>query len=143
SGCGAGNREVWAWSFVSPSEFLIRSSGSYCEAFLERIHGRLDFRLDAVVERFLRRNVLQQGWIIRFGELQELALETLHLTHRHSIESPARAHLNHQYLFFRRQRHVLILLQNLRQPLSSGKLALRHLVELIRAELRERRQLAV
>ncbi len=42
-----------------------------------------------------------------------------------------------------RQRHILILLKDFREPLAAGELALRHLVELIGAKLGEGRELAV
>ena len=49
--------------------------------------------------------------------------------------------INDDDLLFDRQRRVLILLQNFRQPLAAGKLRQRGLVE-IRSELRECRQFA-
>ena len=48
---------------------------------------------------------------------------------------------NNDDLLFDRQRRVLILLQNFRQPLAAGKLRQRGLIE-IRSELRECRQFA-
>src|SRR6202012_2649012 len=47
-----------------------------------------------------------------------------------------------QNLFFDGQRLVLILFQNFREALTAAKLRLRRFVELIRAELRERCEIA-
>src|SRR5207249_10089144 len=74
---------------------------------------------------------------------QKLAFEAPHFRHRQTVERAARAYLNNQHLLFRRERYELFLFQNFRKPLSARELPLGDLVELVRAKLRERRQVPV
>src|SRR5215472_18420589 len=100
-----------------PESLACRSSRGHGEALLERLDGGLDFRLDAIVECLLRRDVLQYRRIICLRELQELAFEAADLRHGDSIEPAGSTHLNDQDLLLCWQRHILILFQNFRQPL--------------------------
>jgi len=69
-----------------------------------------------------------------FQQLQEFALKPPHFLYRHGVQHAACRHVKYQHLLFHRQRHVLILLQDLRKPLAARELSLRHLVELIGAK---------
>src|SRR5205807_1816475 len=112
------------------SKSLIRGDGrGHREALLERVHGFLDFRFDAVVKRFFRGDILQQGRIIRLCELQKLAFESPHFRHGQGVERAAGSHLDDQHLFLGRERHELILLQNFRQPLPARQLPLGRVVQ--------------
>ncbi len=69
--------------------------------------------------------------MVGFDELQKLAFETANFRDRHGVHQTARRNVKHQHLLFHRQGHVLILLQNFREPLAARKLSLCHLVQLI------------
>src|SRR5438445_4964503 len=81
------------------------------KALLERIQSSLDFGFNAVVQGFLRGDVLQHGRIIRFDELQKLAFKPAYLRDRNPVSATAGGHVNDQHLLLRGQRGVLFLLQ--------------------------------
>src|SRR5216684_3632918 len=81
--------------------------------------------------------------MIRFDELQELALKAANFRDRHVVQCAARSDVNAEDLFFRGERRVLILLQDFREALAARELRLRDFVELIGTELRESGEFAV
>src|SRR6266480_1469447 len=113
------------------------------ESFLEGAESGLDFRPDGVVEGLFRRHVLEDGGIVGFDELQELALKAANFPYRHSVQRATGRHVETEHLFFHQQRHVLILLQDFREPLAAGELTLGHLIKLVGSKLREGRELAI
>ncbi len=73
----------------------------------------------------------------------ELFFVDLHVGHRHRIEQALRAGVEHRHLLLDRQRPILRLLEQFDQPRAAVELSLRRLVQVARAELRERGELAV
>src|SRR5580692_5369990 len=123
---------------------LLRCRGNRSrKALLETVDRFLDFRLDAVVERFFLCDIFQNRRIAGLDELEKFLLEAAHFRHGNAVDRAARGHVNTEHLLFDRQRNVLVLLQNLRQPLAARKLPLRHFVQLICSKLSESRELAV
>ena len=73
----------------------------------------------------------------------ELLFVGAHLRDRDLVEQALRAGVEDRDLLLDRQRLILRLLQQLDEPRAAIELLLRRLVEIARAELRERRELAI
>src|SRR5271155_2096471 len=113
------------------------------EPFLETVRGFLDFRLDPVIQGLFFGNGFQNAAVAAFHELNKFTFKSPHLIHRNVVDHAAGGHKKAQHLFLYAERRKLVLFQNLGQPLPARKLCLSSLVELVRAKLRERRQLAI
>src|SRR5271156_3546223 len=113
------------------------------EALFECVQRFLRFGAVGVVERFLFAQRFQQAAVIRLDEGIQLLFETATLADRKIVEILIGSRENDQHLIFDVERLGLILFQNFHQALAARELRLRGFVELLGAELREGREIAI
>src|SRR5580658_831878 len=120
---------------------LLRYRGG--EALLEFADGFLDFGSDPIIESLFLGDVFEYGGCAGLDVLQHFLFKASYFVDRNRIQQAAGSDEDAEHLFFDRQRSVLVLFQDFREALPAAKLRLGRFVELIGAELREGRQIAV